>query len=214
MLNSDKPKIAFVLGIRPDLVRAAPLFQEIATNGEFQLTFIWSGQHYSPNLKDSFISELRIPTPNIELNVDVESDLSIVSSGIDKLGKFLIENHHEAVMFLGDTNTVLLSIAPSILNVPVIHIEGCMRSFDLNMPEERNRRIIDKISCKIYAYLDRYKEIGIQEGLIADSIVVTGNLAVDAVQYFRNLGTWEKFIVDYKEVKDKLVMNQDYTKNE
>jgi UDP-N-acetylglucosamine 2-epimerase (non-hydrolysing) len=110
-----------------------------------------------------------------------------------QLGKYLESNRHDFVMFLGDTNTVLLSIAPSILNIPIVHIEGCMRSFDIDMPEERNRRMIDKISSRIYAYLPRYKRIGVLEGIPEDSIVITGNLAVDAVEYFMNLKSWKVF---------------------
>jgi UDP-N-acetylglucosamine 2-epimerase (non-hydrolysing) len=193
ILSNARPKVAFVLGIRPDLVRAAPLFAKFKALAEFDVTFIWSGQHYSANLKDSFLKELLIPTPDVELQIETEDDISIVSSGIMQLGQYLSFNKHDCVMFLGDTNTVLLSLAPSILNIPIVHIEGCMRSFDINMPEERNRRIIDKISSRIYAYLPRYKSIGILEGIPEDSIVTTGNLAVDAVAYFIGLKSWKQF---------------------
>jgi len=192
-LSSAKPKVAFVLGIRPDLVRAAPLFAKFKDSAEFDVTFIWSGQHYSANLKDSFLNELSIPKPDVELQINTDDDISIVSTGVMQLGKYLESNKHDFVMFLGDTNTVLLSLAPSILNIPIVHIEGCMRSFDINMPEERNRRMIDKISSRIYAYLPRYKAIGVLEGIPEESIVTTGNLAVDAVEYFMNLRSWTDF---------------------
>lgn len=192
-LKNVKPRVAFVLGIRPDLVRAAPLFAKFKDFAEFDVTFIWSGQHYSANLKDSFIKELLIPAPDFELQINISDDISIVSSGILQLGKYLASNKHHCVIFLGDTNTVLLSLAPSILNIPIVHIEGCMRSFDIAMPEERNRRMIDKISSRIYAYLPRYKSIGVFEGLPEDSIVVTGNLAVDAVEHFISLSSWTDF---------------------
>jgi len=192
-LSNAKPKVAFVLGIRPDLVRAAPLFAKFKELATFDVTFIWSGQHYSANLKDSFINELGIPAPDVELEINTNDDISIVSSGIMQLGKYLESNKHECVMFLGDTNTVLLSLAASIQNIPIVHIEGCMRSFDINMPEERNRRMIDKISSRIYAYLPRYKSIGILEGIPEESIITTGNLAVDAVHYFMSLNSWNKF---------------------
>jgi UDP-N-acetylglucosamine 2-epimerase (non-hydrolysing) len=114
-------------------------------------------------------------------------------------------------MFLGDTNTVLLSIAPSILNIPIVHIEGCMRSFDIEMPEERNRRLIDKISSRIYSYLPRYKAIGIFEGLPEDSIVVTGNLAVDAVKYFMNLKSWIGFVDSAATWRKSIGIDNEYT---
>lgn len=192
-MSNAKPNVALVLGIRPDLVRAAPLFAKFNELADFDVTFIWSGQHYSANLKDSFLKELGIPKPDVELHIDTENDVSIVSSGILQLGNYLELNGHDCVIFLGDTNTVLLSLAPSILNIPIVHIEGCMRSFDIHMPEERNRRMIDKISSRIYAYLPRYKAIGVLEGIPEESIVTTGNLAVDAVNYFMSLDSWKNF---------------------
>ena len=210
ILSNAKPKVAFVLGIRPDLVRAAPLFAQFKELACFDVTFIWSGQHYSANLKDSFINELGIPAPDIELQINTDDDISIVSSGIMQLGKYLESNKHDCVMFLGDTNTVLLSLAASILNIPIVHIEGCMRSFDINMPEERNRRMIDKISSRIYAYLPRYKEIGILEGIPEESIVTTGNLAVDAVNYFMSLNSWNTFVDHAREWRKSIGADNQY----
>ena len=210
ILTNVRPKVAFVLGIRPDLVRAAPLFAKFQDLAEFDVTFVWSGQHYSANLKDSFLVELNIPAPDVELQIDTDDDISIVSSGILQLGKYLESNRHDCIMFLGDTNTVLLSLAPSILNIPIVHIEGCMRSFDINMPEERNRRMIDKISSRIYAYLPRYKAIGIFEGIPDESIVTTGNLAVDAVEYFMNLNSWKTFENDAYKWRKSLGISEEY----
>jgi UDP-N-acetylglucosamine 2-epimerase (non-hydrolysing) len=188
--DSKRPLIAIVLGIRPDIVRAATLLKLFQSEGKVDFKFIWSGQHYSTNLKDDFLSELDCPKPDFELNVDIETDISLVSSGISNLGKLLQEIKPDAVVFLGDTNTVLLSLAPSILGIPVLHIEGCMRSFDIEMPEERNRRIIDHLSSRIYAYLPRYKQLGLEEGIPESGILVTGNLAVDAVENFTNMPSW------------------------
>ena len=210
ILSNARPKVAFVLGIRPDLVRAAPLFAKFKDLASFDVTFIWSGQHYSANLKDSFLSELAIPSPDVELQINTDNDISIVSTGASQLGKYLETNKHDCVMFLGDTNTVLLSLAPSILNIPIIHIEGCMRSFDINMPEERNRRMIDKISSRIYAYLPRYKAIGILEGIPEESIVATGNLAVDAVEYFMNLRSWQSFVTGARNWRESIGIDEEY----
>jgi UDP-N-acetylglucosamine 2-epimerase (non-hydrolysing) len=210
ILSNARPKVAFVLGIRPDLVRAAPLFAKFKELAEFDVTFIWSGQHYSTNLKDSFLQELAIPAPDFELQIDTNDDVSIVSSGIKRLGQYLASSSHDCVMFLGDTNTVLLSLAPSIMNIPIVHIEGCMRSFDIEMPEERNRRMIDKISSRIYAYLPRYKSIGILEGIPENSIVTTGNLAVDAVEYFIGLKSWQNFEARALMWRDSMGIRGDY----
>jgi UDP-N-acetylglucosamine 2-epimerase (non-hydrolysing) len=149
------------------------------------LVFIWSGQHYSDNMKDVFFRQLGVPEPDITLELDVSSDHSMIGSLISKLGKVLGEIRPEAVVFLGDTNTVTGSIAAASLDIPIVHIEGCMRSYDWRMPEEKYRTSIDHLSDLIYAYLEEYKEQGILEGLDPERILVTGNPIVDVIeQYF------------------------------
>jgi UDP-N-acetylglucosamine 2-epimerase (non-hydrolysing) len=90
----------------------------------------------------------------------------------------------QAVIFLGDTNTVTGAIAAAQLNIPIIHIEGCMRSYDWRMPEEKYRTIADHLSDYIYAYLPEYKEQGIAEGIPSENIIVTGNPIVDVIQEY------------------------------
>jgi UDP-N-acetylglucosamine 2-epimerase (non-hydrolysing) len=86
------------------------------------------------------------------------------------------------VIFLGDTNTVAGSIAAVQCNIPIVHIEGCMRSFDWRMPEEKYRTMIDHLSDVIYAYLPAYRDNGIAEGIAAQRVVVTGNPIVDIIE--------------------------------
>jgi UDP-N-acetylglucosamine 2-epimerase (non-hydrolysing) len=76
------------------------------------------------------------------------------------------------------------AIAAAQLNIPIVHIEGCMRSYDWRMPEEKYRTIVDHLSDVIYAYFDDYKAQGVREGLNPDSIVVVGNPIVDILQHY------------------------------
>ena len=178
-------KLAIVLGIRPDVIRASLMLKSLKQELGDDLVFIWSGQHYSDNMKDIFFRQLGVPTPDITLELDTSSDQAMIGSLIHKLGSVLEELAPEAVVFLGDTNTVTGSIAAASLDIPIIHIEGCMRSYDWRMPEEKYRTSIDHLSDLIYAYLPEYKEQGILEGLDPERIVVTGNPIVDVLeQYF------------------------------
>jgi UDP-N-acetylglucosamine 2-epimerase (non-hydrolysing) len=104
---------------------------------------------------------------------------------ISKLSVVIDKEKPLAVVFLGDTNTVTGAIAAGQLNVPVVHIEGCMRSYDWRMPEEKYRTIADHLSDLIYCYLEDYKAQGIAEGIPEENIVVTGNPIVDVIyEYF------------------------------
>jgi UDP-N-acetylglucosamine 2-epimerase (non-hydrolysing) len=149
-----------------------------------EVHFIWSGQHYSHNLKDIFFKELDVAPPSLELGARGDSDSELVSSIIKKLYLALEKIRPAAAVFLGDTNTVMGSIAAAQLNIPIIHIEGCMRSYDWRMPEEKYRIIVDHLSDVIYAYLDEYKRQGINEGLNPNSIIVTGNPIVDVLRKY------------------------------
>ena len=180
---NPKP-ILMVLGIRPDVIRASVMLRELRSQLGNNFKLVWSGQHYSDNLKDVFFRELEILPPEIELNISGTSDAELVSSMITELSKVLVREDPQAVVFLGDTNTVTGAIAAAQLNIPIVHIEGCMRSYDWRMPEEKYRTIADHLSDYIYAYLPEYKKQGVAEGIPAENIIVTGNPIVDVIQEY------------------------------
>lgn len=205
-----KKKIVTVHGIRPDLIRMSPILELFKKTDEFEIIFIWSGQHYSDNLKDIFFRELNVPRPDIELGAGGNTDAETVSSIIAKLTPVLAEIKPEAVCFLGDTNTVMGCISASILNIPIVHIEGCMRSYDWRMPEEKYRTTIDHLSDVIYTYFDEYKQQGVNEGLNPKNIVVIQNLIVDVLQkyYFEQKTKFDdmatpQFFKDHQVEKDE-----------
>ena len=173
-----------VLGIRPDVIRASIMLRELRSRLGNNFKLVWSGQHYSDNLKDVFFRELEILPPEIELNISGDSDAELVSSMISELSKVLVKEEPQAVIFLGDTNTVTGAIAVAQLNIPVIHIEGCMRSYDWRMPEEKYRTVADHLSDYIYAYLPEYKDQGVAEGIPSENIIVNGNPIVDVIEEY------------------------------
>lgn len=179
-----KKKLAYILGIRPDVIRSSLILEHLRKQKEFETVFIWSGQHYSDNLKDIFFRELNILPPDIELNCASDIDSEITGNLIIKLSKVLSDIKPDATVFLGDTNTVLGCIASVQLNIPIVHIEACMRCYNWDMPEERNRTLVDHVSDLMYAYLDEYKEQGIREGLNPKNIEVVGNPIVDILNRY------------------------------
>ena len=173
--------LAIILGIRPDVIRASKILKLLEDQNELEFDFIWSGQHYSENMKDTFFNQLNVLKPNYEFEVNKNSDATIVASTIENLYNHFSNHKYKAAVFLGDTNTVMGSIAAAQHNIPIVHIEGCMRSYDWRMPEEKYRTIIDHLSDRIYAYLDNYKKQGLNEGISENIIKVTGNPIVDII---------------------------------
>ena len=179
--------IGLILGIRPDVIRSSKIIKLLHENSDIDFDFIWSGQHYSENMKDVFFNQLNVPVPDYEFNIDIKNDATTVSSIINETYTHLENHKYKAVMFLGDTNTVMGSIGVAQHNIPIIHIEGCMRSYDWRMPEEKYRKTIDHLSDRIYSYLPSYKKQGLNEGISENIIKVTGNPIVDILEEFKDL---------------------------
>lgn len=186
--HTPKYKLAFILGIRPDVIRAALILKYLEQFKDIETTFIWSGQHYSDNLKDIFFRELTVRKPDIDLGASGETDAETVGKGIAQLYVELEKLRPDVAVFLGDTNTVVSCLAAAQLNIPIVHIEGGMRSYDWRMPEEKYRTTIDHLADVIYAYFDEYKQQAIREGIHPDSIEVVTNPIVDILEfyYFKN----------------------------
>ncbi len=192
-------KVILLLGIRPDLIRASRIIHLMKDRAEIDFRLAWSGQHYDETLKDVFIRELDLPRPSIELGAGTgETDAETVGLVIARTAEMLKREQPDALVFLGDTNTVMGCIAAAQLNVPVVHIEGCMRSYDWRMPEEKYRTIIDHTSDRIYTYFDEYKQQGVREGLNPRNIVVITNLIVDVLDayYYDRIDEYEAYAND------------------
>ncbi len=194
----NKKRLAIILGIRPDVIRASLILNSIRATEEFDVKFIWSGQHYSDNLKDVFFRELNIKPPDIELGAGGDTDAETSAAVIAKLYPVLQDLKPEAAVFLGDTNTVMGCLAAAQLNIPIVHIEGCMRSYDWRMPEEKYRGTIDHLSDVIYTYFEEYKQQGVAEGLNPKSIILVQNLIVDVLNeyYFQNKDFYDRLATD------------------
>lgn len=177
-------RLAFILGIRPDVIRAALILNRLRSYEDIETVFIWSGQHYSDNLKGIFFRELNIAPAELDLQCGGETDADVVASVISRLYPVLSNLQPVATVFLGDTNTTTGALAAAQLNIPIVHIEGCMRSYDWRMPEEKYRTIIDHLADVIYVYDDEYKEQGIREGLNPNNIVPVGNPIVDILDHY------------------------------
>ncbi len=182
------------LGIRPDIIRTHKLLALFdggqAENG-YRHIYVHSGQHFDHELDGIFHRQLGVRPP--DLNLGIGRTLKRRGKGghvqqsallFTKTGEMLEKLRPDAVLFLGDTNTVLSSMIVAKYRVPLLHIEGGGRSFDWRMPEEKNRIVIDHLSDVIYCYLERYKQILLSEGIPGYRIVVVGNIIVDALENF------------------------------
>lgn len=183
-----------LLGIRPDIIRMHKLIALLdrgqRANG-YRHIYVHSGQHFDDQLEGIFHRQLNVRPPDLNLRIGrtlkkrgKTSHVYQAALLFEGTARMLERLRPDAVLYLGDTNTVVSSVVVAKYNIPVIHIEGGGRSFDWRMPEEKNRIIIDHMSDLIYCYLDRYKRILASEGIPEFRIVPVGNIIVDALSSF------------------------------
>jgi len=183
-----------LLGIRPDLIRMHKLIRLLDQGQKkyhYEHIFVHSGQHFDYELDEIFYRELKVRKPDINLNIGKTLkkrgktgqvyQSALLFERVDELMKKL---KPDAVMYLGDTNTVTSALIVSKNNIPVIHIEAGGRSYDWRMPEEKNRIIVDHLSDLLYSYLPRYKDILISEGIEEFRVKVIGNIIHDSINSF------------------------------
>lgn len=141
----DKPHITTIVGTRPNFVKLAALSPEIRKVADE--TIINTGQHHDYNLSKLFFEDMNIPAPDFHLNVPPDSPCQQLGEMITRLDPVLKNNHPDAVIVFGDTNSSLAGALAAVkMKIPVIHIEAGCRSGEWTMPEETNRIMIDHIS--------------------------------------------------------------------
>ncbi|WP_296857260.1 non-hydrolyzing UDP-N-acetylglucosamine 2-epimerase [uncultured Methanobrevibacter sp.] len=183
-------KIATVLGTRPEIIKMAPIIDEISKRDIDQIV-LHTGQHYDKEMSDNFFKDLEIPVPDYNIHVGSGShgkQTGLMMKGIEEV---LVKEKPDIVLVQGDTNAVLAgALVASKLHIAVGHVEAGLRSFDMTMPEELNRRVAD-ISSTMYFVPTEHSAINlIAEGFSHKNVFITGNTVVDAC--FRHLDIAKK----------------------
>lgn len=183
-------KIVTITGIRPDFIRMSKVFEKL--DEQFDHIMIHTGQHYDDELSKIFFSELKIRKPNYTLETGRKSrshyeQLSYLSTAvIELLKKKKIDP--ALILFLGDSNSAMVSAPLFKEGYRIGHIEGGMRSYDRRMPEEVNRVICDYVSDYVFVYTKLYKERLVKENKNPKNIFVVGNTIVEVVRQYMPTG--------------------------
>lgn len=148
-------KIVTILGARPQFVKAGSVSREIAKYDEIQEVIVHTGQHYDANMSDVFFDEMQISKPDYNLNINGLGHGAMTGQMLEKIEEVLLTEKPDWVMVYGDTNSTLAgALAASKLHINVVHIEAGLRSFNMNMPEEINRILTDRVSSLLFCPTD------------------------------------------------------------
>jgi len=169
-----------VVGTRPEIIKMAPIIREFERQA-FPYILVHCGQHYDYNMSQQFIEELELPKPDYGFEVRAYSPGVQTGRIIMRIERVVRAEKPRIVLVEGDTNGVLASALAAVkLNVPVAHVEAGLRSFDLRMPEEHNRRLVDHLSKYLFAPTETARR-NLERESVWGQIYVTGNTVIDAV---------------------------------
>ena len=172
--------VMVVAGTRPEIIKMAPI---VRTLQKYKITtiFVHCGQHYDYNMSQQFIEELELPKPNYSYKIKAYSHGTQTACIMTHMEKLLKKAPPALVLVEGDTNGVLATALAAVkLGIPVGHVEAGLRSFDLRMPEEHNRRLTDHISTYLFAPTET-AECNLKKENVWGKTYVTGNTVIDAV---------------------------------
>lgn len=180
-------KIVTVVGARPQFVKAAVVSRAFSQFNNIEEIIIHTGQHFDPNMSDVFFTEMNIPKPKYNLDIHGVGHGAMTGRMLEGIEQILIDEKPDMMLVYGDTNsTIAGALAAKKIHIPVGHVEAGLRSFNMEMPEEINRILTDRISDVLFCPTDNAIENLEKEGVANTSsqVVRTGDVMCDAAYYY------------------------------
>ena len=179
----SKLKLVTILGTRPEIIRLTEIIK--LSDKIFDHILVHTGQNYDYTLNEIFFNDLELRKPDYFLNVAGDHLGETIGNVISKSYEVLIKEKPDALLVLGDTNSVLCTISAKRLKIPIFHMEAGNRCFDQNVPEEINRKISDHISDINLTYTENSRRYLLSEGFRKDHVFVTGSPLFEVLNTFK-----------------------------
>ena len=194
-------KVMTIVGTRPEIIRLSRI---IAKLDQFcSHTLVHTGQNYDYELNGVFFSELGIRKPDVFLDSASTNVAEAIGQIIIKSDQVIQEFQPDALLILGDTNSSLVVIPAKRRKIPIFHMEAGNRCFDLRVPEEVNRRIVDHTSDINLTYTEIAREYLLREGLPPDQIIKTGSPMREVLNFYSESIESSEIISDLGLVNDQ-----------
>ncbi len=198
--------ILILLGTRPEIIKLSPFIHELQKR-RVVFKLVHSNQHYDENLDSIFLEELSLPHADFNLRVGSGSQAQQTAKILTSFEKICIDIMPDLIVVHGDTNTALAgALVGKKCKLKVAHIEAGLRSYDMEMPEEVNRIIIDHIADFLFAPTKETKNNLVNEGIKESKIFVTGNTIVDAILTNQNLSNSTIILKKYNLQKNSYIL--------
>ena len=181
MVTDKKFDTAMLVGARPNFVKVAPLLNKFEENN-LNVLFIHTGQHWEKNMSEDIFRDLGLREPDVNLNIQNKSMNQQLGSMIIELDNYLDDKSVDSLFVFGDvTSTLAGAITAKNNSIKCFHVEAGLRSGNLNMPEERNRMMVDTISDKLYTPSSDAVDNLIEENISIEKIKNVGNIMIDTL---------------------------------
>jgi UDP-N-acetylglucosamine 2-epimerase (non-hydrolysing) len=179
----NKLKVVTVVGTRPEIIRLSRVMAKLDEHCEHVL--VHTGQNYDYELNEIFFQDLGIRKPDHFLNAAGQSGAETIGNVIIAVDKVLAEIKPQALLVLGDTNSCMAVISAKRRKIPTFHMEAGNRCFDMRVPEEINRRIVDHTADINLTYSSIARDYLLREGLSPDMVIKTGSPMFEVLNYYR-----------------------------
>ena len=179
-------KIMTVVGTRPELIRLARVIHRLDATAGIEHILVHTGQNYDYTLNQVFFDDLGIRQPDHMLGVDTSSLGSVLGGTLIAAENVMREEAPDAVLVLGDTNSCIAALMARRMRIPTYHMEAGNRCFDLNVPEETNRRMVDHVSDFNLVYTEHARRNLLAEGLHPRRILKTGSPMREVLNAYRD----------------------------
>jgi UDP-N-acetylglucosamine 2-epimerase (non-hydrolysing) len=179
-----KLKVVTIVGTRPEIIRLSRLIPKLDEYTDH--IFVHTGQNSDPKLNEVFFDDLDLRQPDYFLNVDTSSMGSVMGDTLKKAEEVFLKEKPDAVMILGDTNSAIAAVVAERMHVPVYHMEAGNRSFDNNVPEELNRKMVDHVASFNLPYNDYSMRNLLAEGIHPRFIQKTGSPIREIYEHYKD----------------------------
>ncbi|TLD81366.1 UDP-N-acetylglucosamine 2-epimerase (non-hydrolyzing) [Helicobacter sp. MIT 11-5569] len=197
-------KIVSIVGARPQFIKAGAFSRSVLEDGGMQEVIVHTGQHYDTKMSESFFRELEIPTPAYHLGIGGLSHGAMTGRMLEKIEEVLCKEKPDFTLVYGDTDSTLAGALASVkLQIPIVHIEAGLRSFNMQMPEEINRILTDRISKILFVPSQKAYDNLVKEGFLGFDckIIKSGDIMLDVALHYQkmakkpNIALSNKFIL-------------------
>jgi len=184
-MNNQLKSIICVVGARPNFMKMAPILRALVAVGDaYSVLLVHTGQHYDKDMSDKLFEDLKLPRPNINLEVGSGSHAIQTGEVMRRFEPILDNSNPACVIVVGDVNSTLACTLVAVKKgVRVVHVEAGLRSHDRSMPEEINRVLTDQIADRLYTTERSAQGNLCSEGIAAEKICFVGNVMIDTLLY-------------------------------